>query len=297
MQKKSLKIGIFFTFIIIIFFLLFESLLQNNNNSPKISVIIPCYNSSFFLKDIFKMFENQTLKDYEIIFVDDGSTDNTKDLINKQKTKDDRIKLIPLNRNIGAGNARNVGLKHAIGDYVIFLDSDDIFYPDLLKTGYDLAKKHNVDILFFDFDCINTEDQTDCKNWRNYIWYDSAPINKTFSQKDVKCSLFTFSRGIIWNKVYKRKFLIKNNLYFLNIPRHNDSFFANTSYVMAKRMYITDKVLLKYRYKNKNSITVTQKNKSKEFQDINIIKLKEFLKDKQLFDDYRESFNKLLIHF
>ena len=164
---------------------------SNKSTSVSISVIIPCYNSEKYLPNLFSMFESQTLKNYELIFVDDGSTDNTSSLISKQQTKDKRIKLITLKKNTGAGNARNVGLTSAIGEYVIFLDSDDIFHPNLLKTSYKLASKNNVDILVFNFDCINS-DNTSCQQYRDYLFEYPYPINKVFSPQDIPDTLFTF---------------------------------------------------------------------------------------------------------
>ena len=269
---------------------------SNKSTSVSISVIIPCYNSEKYLPNLFSMFESQTLKNYELIFVDDGSTDNTNSLISKQQTKDKRIKLITLKKNTGAGNARNVGLTSAIGEYVIFLDSDDIFHPNLLKTSYKLASKNNVDILVFNFDCINS-DNTSCQQYRDYLFEYPYPINKVFSPQDIPDNLFTFSRGVPWNKLFKRDFLIKNNLNFLNLQIQNDSFFIYTSYAMAKRIYVTDKVLLTYRRNNNNSISSTYRNVENECIKKNLTELKLFLIDKRLFNLYEKSFQKITIHF
>ena len=261
-----------------------------------VSVIIPCYDSEIYLPNLFSMFKAQTLKNYELIFIDDGSNDNTNSLIRNQKEKDKRIKLITLEQNTGAGNARNVGLKSAIGEYIIFLDSDDIFYPNLLKTSYETASKYDIDILVFDFECIH-KDNISCQYYRNRLFKYPFPINEVFSPEDISDYIFIFSRGVPWNKLFKRDFIIRNNLRFLNLKKHNDSFFIYTAYVMAKRIYMITEVLLRYRWGNKKSITSTYKNFAKESVQKNLKELKNFLLDKKLYNIYKNSFQEISIHF
>ena len=264
--------------------------------SISVSVIMPCYNSEIYLPNLFQMFKAQTFKNYELIFIDDGSTDNTNLLISEQLKKDKRIKLITLLKNTGAGNARNVGLKHAIGDYIIFLDSDDIFYPNLLKTTYELALKNKVDILIFDFEC-RFSNNTSCRFYRNYLFNHPYPINEVFSPTDIRDNIFSFSKGVTWNKLFKRDLIIKNNLHFLNLKIHNDCFFVYTAYVMAEKIYVINEVLLTYRINNENSISIIYKNEGKECKRKNLMELKHFLEEKKLFDIYKKSFIKLTIHF
>ena len=264
--------------------------------SISVSVIMPCYNSEIYLPNLFLMFKSQTLENFELIFIDDGSTDNTNLLISEQLKKDKRIKLITLLKNTGAGNARNVGLKHAKGEYIIFLDSDDIFYPNLLSRTYKIASKYNVDILVFDFEC-RFSNNISCRSYRNYLFNFPYPINEVFSPTDIPDNIFTFSRGVPWNKLFKRDFVIKNNLKFLNLKIHNDCFFVYAAYVLAEKIYVINEVLLTYRRNNENSISIIYKNEGKECIRKNLMELKNFLEEKKLFDIYKKSFIKLTIHF
>ncbi|MGR3310382.1 MAG: glycosyltransferase [Candidatus Brocadiales bacterium] len=95
---------------------------------PRVSVIIPTYNSATFLPEAIESVFAQTYKDYEIIVIDDGSTDNTKEVLNPYF---DKIKYI-YQQNHGAGSARNTGIKHSQGEYIAFLDADDIWLPEKL---------------------------------------------------------------------------------------------------------------------------------------------------------------------
>ena len=302
-KMQFTKIGLFF--ILLSLFTIFKSYKINKDKdimklkepiSVLVSVIIPCYNSEIYLPNLFQMFKEQTLKNYELIFIDDGSKDNTNLLIREQQKRDKRIKLITTEKNTGAGNSRNVGLKSAIGEYVIFLDSDDIFYPNLLNTSYKIASKYNVDILVFDFECIYSNN-TSCHQYRNNLFHSPYPINEVFSPMDIPDNIFTFSRGVTWNKLFKRDFVIKNNLKFLNIKRHNDSFFVYTAYVMAEKIYVINEVLLTYRKNNKNSTSIMYKNEAKEYIEENLMELRLFLLNKNLYDIYKNSFESISILF
>jgi glycosyltransferase involved in cell wall biosynthesis len=100
-------------------------------NSPLVSVIMPVYNASKYVEEAVASVLNQTYQNFEIIVVDDGSTDNTK--FEVKKIRDQRVRYIKLQKNKGGSNARNIGIKRAKGEYISFLDSDDILYPDKLE--------------------------------------------------------------------------------------------------------------------------------------------------------------------
>ena len=113
--------------------------------NQKISVIIPTFNRGNLIRNSIKSVLNQTYKNLEVIVVDDGSTDNTKDVVDK--LEDERIKYIKLEENKGGSNARNIGIQNSIGKYISFQDSDDIYYPDKLEMQFKniIYKKSNFD--------------------------------------------------------------------------------------------------------------------------------------------------------
>lgn len=121
----------------------------------KISVIIPCYNSYKFMNNCLSSLENQSIKDFEIIVIDDCSNDNSYiELLNYQKNTNLDIKILKLNRNSGPGVARNEGIKEAKGDYVIFCDSDDWYEKNSIEILINKIKKGNVDIILYDYSKI-----------------------------------------------------------------------------------------------------------------------------------------------
>ena len=111
----------------------------------KVSVILPVYNVSDYLRQCMDSIVGQTLKDIEIICVDDGSTDDSLAILKEYEAKDQRVKVIQ-QANAGAGAARNKGLEIATGEYLSFLDSDDFFEPDMLEKAIPKRKKKNWQI-------------------------------------------------------------------------------------------------------------------------------------------------------
>lgn len=116
----------------------------------KISVIIPVYNTELYLKECLDSVINQTLKEIEIICINDGSTDNSSEILKEYQGKDNRVVVIN-QENKGLSEARNSGLKIAKGEYILFLDSDDFYYKNSsLEEVYNRIKSDKSDVLFFD---------------------------------------------------------------------------------------------------------------------------------------------------
>src|SRR5699024_11130650 len=114
---------------------------------PKVSVIIPVYNSEFFLEEAVQSVLDQTLTDFEVILVNDKSTDNSGSICDSLARKDTRIRVNHLEENKGICGDRNAGLRMAQGEYVAFCDNDDHFTNDLLEDNYNLAKEYNCDMV------------------------------------------------------------------------------------------------------------------------------------------------------
>ena len=118
--------------------------------SPLVSVIVPVYNTSKYLRQCLDSIQAQTLKEIEIICVDDGSTDNSMEILLEKELEDSRICILQ-QKNRGGGAARNLGMSIAKGKYLSFLDSDDFFEPTMLEEAYTAAEKHNADITIYSY--------------------------------------------------------------------------------------------------------------------------------------------------
>ena len=111
-------------------------------NEPEVSIITPVYNAEEFLMETIESVKNQTFQNWEMILVDDGSTDDSLSIINSYSEKDKRIRCIQLQQNSGAAIARNTGIEHSDSPYIAFLDSDDLWLPEKLETQLKIMKEN-----------------------------------------------------------------------------------------------------------------------------------------------------------
>lgn len=170
----------------------------------KVSIIVPVYNVENYLDKCLNSLVNQTLKDIEIIIVNDGSTDNSEKIIKKYTKKYQNIKYIKKN-NEGVSEARNVGLEQATGEYIGFLDSDDWVEPNMYELMYQKAKSENFDIVACDTQAI-------FPNTKTYI---SSNIKNDYVKNT---ELMIDAYAVIWNKIYKKDIIqnikFKKNMNF-----------------------------------------------------------------------------------
>lgn len=144
----------------------------------KVSVIVPVYNSEAFIRQTAEYILGQSLKDIEIIFVDDGSTDKTREILEEISKTDDRVKVLH-QQNSFAGAARNYGFRESSGKYLVFWDADDIFLPEALEKMYDKIVEDDADICICPADYYDNETGKVLKN-NVYIKYDMIPEKTPF---------------------------------------------------------------------------------------------------------------------
>lgn len=204
-----------------------------------LSIIIPIYNKSEYLVECIESVRGQSLKDIEIICVDDGSTDGSAEIVAKFAKQDSRIKLIR-QQNLGAGAARNTGIKVAMGEYVAFLDADD-FYPsgDTLARIYAAAKANNADICGGSF-CEIRSDEIVTK-------FDGIMSGNTFVRDGwISYRDYQFDYGF-YRFIYRREFLLQNSLTFPNYRRYQDPPFMLQAFAAAGKFYAIPDVTYCYR--------------------------------------------------
>ena len=216
---------------------------------PKISIIVPVYNVEKYLSVCLDSLLSQTLTDIEIICVNDGSTDDSLNILNKMSQKDSRIKIFS-QKNLGAGPARNKGILNSIGEYIAFMDPDD-FYPDkfTLEKLYKAAIKNQANI------CGGSL-QT----------YENGKV----SEPCFKEAIFE-KEGFLYFKeyqfdyyyqrfIYKKKFLMDNNLYFPDYRRGQDLPFFIKAMTLSEKFYALKDITYCYRISgNTSALTESKK--------------------------------------
>jgi glycosyltransferase involved in cell wall biosynthesis len=217
----------------------------------KISIILPVFNGEKYIKNSIESVLNQRFNDFELIIVNDGSTDSTLNII--QGFNDSRIKLITQS-NQGPGKARNNALDESKGDYILFLDSDDWFTNDAFQIAYNEAIKFDTDLTFFQMLNYNDETGEFYKNdWFDLNNFDKSFENRVFKADDIKDSIFDMSVGVC-QKIYKREFLKSIDAKFPEGIFFEDMPFFYYVFLKAERISII-KNHLYYRRKHNESIT------------------------------------------
>ncbi len=229
-----------------------EILVQNKiDYTPKVSVVIPVYNVEPYLRECLESVVKQTLKEIEIICVDDGSTDNSLKILREYARSDKRFTIMT-QKNLYAGVARNAGLNIAKGEYLCFLDSDDFFELDLLERQYEQITRKKADL------CICRSQMKTEKGNLDMPWglrKDLIPSRKVFSPEDVADNVFQICCGYTWDKLFKRSNIIKYNRRFQSIHHSNDTYFVLSYLIICKKITFIDDVLVHYRYTPHQSIS------------------------------------------
>ncbi len=213
--------------------------------NPFVSVIMPVYNAAEFIEQGMDTLVNQTMRNIEIIVVDDGSTDRSLEILNNYAAKDSRVRVFT-QQNKFAGAARNLGLANARGEYVIFLDSDDFFARSLCEDAYFKGKVHNADVVLFGAKHYNnaTGQYKEAKWLLNgYL----APQKQPFNYRDCPDVLYRITTPAPWTKMFRREFVQKAGLQFQNLHNTNDLYFTYTAMALAERIATLDKALVYYR--------------------------------------------------
>ncbi len=174
---------------------------DDSSNKISISIVVPCYNQEQYIETCLTSIINQTLKNFEVICVNDGSTDNTLEIINKFKSDDPRVKVISFESNMGTSQARKEGVLNSIGEYVMFADPDDTFAENAFEIAYKNIKKRKVDILQFGTNVINCGVK---ESVYNYFLDISEPYPDKIYGTDVffYCFKFNLYNFNLWNKIY-----------------------------------------------------------------------------------------------
>lgn len=223
----------------------------------KISVIMPVYNAQDFLENSLSLLVNQSFQNIEIICIDDGSTDNSLNIIEKFAQKDNRIRVFK-QKNAGPSAARQKGLDNAAGEYVWFVDSDDTYEHTSIEQITNALKNTPVDILYFG---TKLTDKTTDKNpsERYYALADvpKARLNRILKFDENAYLMFSLPREL-WNKVFRREFLSQHDIRFCpSISLYDDILFSTQALLYSESISIINASLYNYHLNNSGSVMGT----------------------------------------
>ena len=206
----------------------------------KVSVIMPVYNCGDFLNESVESILNQTLSDLELICVDDGSTDNSLEILREYESQDSRVKIFALN-HIGGGDARNFALKQVCGEYLYFIDADDVLDLNAFEDFYSIAKSKNLDFLIFKAKKHDVKTgkyfETDYYNMMNLS---NFVKDEVFKFDDIGKLIFSIN-VTPWCKFYNTQFILNSDAKFKENSKFHDNKFFWEILFQAERIFFLDK--------------------------------------------------------
>lgn len=227
------------------------------NDQIAISVIVPAYNLEKYIGDCIDSVRNQSLQNIELILVDDCSADHTKEVIKEYIKRETTIDIILLEneKNENAGYSRNRGLDIARGEYLLFLDGDDMIEPNALERLYEVCRETKADIVNYNYQFFDnsTHKVTKCISHVDAI---IEPM-QVFTLKDISNCAFQFFHEVAWDKMFRRSFIQENGLRFQCQSNANDQFFVFAALIKAERIVKISDFLVNYRTNRENQLSTS----------------------------------------
>lgn len=216
-------------------------------STPLLSIVMPVHNPQEYLSLCLDSVLNQTMSDFELITIDDASSDNSYNTLKKYEKKDYRVSVYKNESSIGAAKTRNKGLDLARGEFIIFLDSDDYFEPDFFEKMLNAIMLNNADIAICDIYWRDEQEKSEYafNKKQNYM---SSLLKNPFHPEDFDCIIFYGMPFAPFNKVIRRKFLVEKEIRFQDLPNSNDVFFGILATAVASLVVYVPYSLVHYRY-------------------------------------------------
>ena len=223
-----------------------------DNSVIKVSVIMPIYNAYDYLREAIEGVLSQTLREIELICIDDGSTDRSLSVIKEYQEKDERVRILTEN-NAGPSTARNKGIVRARGEYIIFLDADDFYEPALLETMYNRAVSDSLDVTAVKFDLYNNKQAKflpALDEAHGSIFGHGAVVSKN----EFPDHILQSTTGYAWNKLFKTSFIREKELVFApELYVFEDVHYVTTALSLAERVGRIENVLIHHRVYSEQS--------------------------------------------
>lgn len=258
----------------------------------ELTVIVPVYNVEKYLKECLDSIYALENIEYEVILVNDGSTDNSLEILKEYEKKYDGITRLIDKKNGGLSSARNAGIKAARGEYLSFIDSDDIIDTKLFEEFFKEGKELDLDIMVGNMRYFS-------ENKKGDPLFRSSEIKKLPVSKGTKFFATLFEgdkcfREEVVDDIYKREFICENKLYFHDEIIHEDSFFTPMIYLKAKRVKYIDKAFYFYRQRSGSIMSKVTTKSIESLERICFMLLNEY---KKTDENGKKALSKLLPSF
>ncbi|WP_300699447.1 glycosyltransferase [Bacteroides sp.] len=241
-------------------------------NNILISIIIPVYQAEAFLEKSVESILKQTLKDIEILLIDDGSKDKSGEICDQFAVRDQRVRVIH-KKNGGQSSARNAGINAALGKYIGFMDNDDFLYPEMCQLLYENAEQYNAEISAASF---ITENEAGIRSHDNHSQctyvYDNRAAVEAYLARDIM-DIY------VWTKIYRKDFLDKYHIRFEKGRSDEDWLFNHIAFVSASKVVMKDTPIYLYIERNNSTCRTFHKTNFHKYIDDTCYRLQKIEKD------------------
>lgn len=221
--------------------------------TPIVSIVMPVHNAAAHLRACLNSIVEQTLREIEIICVDDGSQDESALILREYEQRDIRF-MVLTQKNQGPGPARNLGISQACGKYLICLDADDLYENTLLETMVQKAEETAADLVI----CNSNPFDSDSSNHaagKALLNFALLGGKRVFSPAEFPNDLFQLIPGWPWDKLLRRDFVLQHHLQYPALPNSQDLVFIFPAMALAQRICVIEEMLIHHRVNRKNSVS------------------------------------------
>lgn len=230
--------------------------------APRFSVIVPVFQTVAWVRECLDSIIQQSFQNFDVLVIDDGSTDGSGDVIDQYAQKDRRIRTFHHPRNLGLGRARNLGLEHATADYILFVDSDDVVPQHAFKSiDGRLKEARNPELLMYDFARLDHHGQLEPYGFTKKTLRDMRDV---FDAAQVPDILYTPWSS--WNKAYSRELIARHRFRFPT-GHYEDLLWSCMALLLARTIALHHSVCLHFRIDRPGSITNTRDDRQLEIFD------------------------------
>ncbi len=192
---------------------------EENIRSPLVSVIMPAYNAASYLREAISSVISQSVTDWELFVIDDGSSDNSRDIAAEFAQSDPRIQLVVNEKNMGVAKTRNRGIEMSKGQYIAFLDSDDVWHPEKLEHQLDRIAGMNADICYCSYAIIGADGN---KVRADYLVPDEARFEDILKENFIQCSAMLIRSDIVKGIMFNTAFYHEDYILGLDMLREGN---------------------------------------------------------------------------
>lgn len=260
---------------------------EQESGLVKISVITPVYNAAEHLEQCIDSIICQSFGDFELICIDDGSTDESLEILRSYKDRDSRIKIIE-KQHTNTSHSRNAGIDAAKGEFLAFVDADDFIEPDMLEKAYSEINKTKSDIVWFRSNMWEHNNHEFIESpWTLRDW--EMPPFRPFSGFNVSEKVFNMGSCTPWDKMFRKSFIERENIRFQSISSCDDMLFTYGALALSGSINTVNDTLYHMRIGHKKYLAEDVENTISNYYNA-LSGLKDFLVEHNVYEEYRKSF-------